>query len=467
MSYTLNLWTGFSKRINSTKRPTATPTYVKSVTLKEETDIDNPTFLLDGAIDMSVCYAQCFGNYYFIDKITSVRSNLWAITCTLDELATYKTNVGSTQAYIEYAASGYDNKIVDSRIACKTTKTITYSDPTSPVTKFDVTGCYIMSICNKDGGKTGFLSQYVLNGTYLAALAAYFSNTDLSAENLLKNFTKPFESVVSCIWLPVNYTDASGLGTSKTISFGGKESTASAPHLNSTILTWTESVSIPWTYSDFRRAEPYSTIQLYIPLYGIVPLNASDLATYSYVSIKYYCDISVGDVTVEIYAENTPTIIMTIQYNVASPCPISQISQNIVGTVGSGAATLGSVASGVAMAATGNLPGAAASISATIAAGFNTVLNANQRPTSVKGVNGGRGVSQLLKESRLWVFSVDTEDPDAAGYLARFGRPIAKVGTISSYSGFVKTTGASVSIAGMIGEASNLNSLLNSGIFYE
>ena len=60
----INVWSGFSKRSNSTKRPTAGT--VKTVVLKDPCDIKNPTFILESAAN-DFNYVEAFGNYYYCD----------------------------------------------------------------------------------------------------------------------------------------------------------------------------------------------------------------------------------------------------------------------------------------------------------------------------------------------------------------------------------------------------------------
>ena len=71
-----------------------------TVNLKEGTSIEKPTFLLRG--DLFSCnYVQAFNHYYFVDDIKSVRNGLTEIDCSMDVLATFKTEIGSYNALIE------------------------------------------------------------------------------------------------------------------------------------------------------------------------------------------------------------------------------------------------------------------------------------------------------------------------------------------------------------------------------
>lgn len=63
--------------------------------LKDETSILNPTFIVNnvGVINANYCYIPQFNRYYFITDITSYRNNLWQISCKVDVLMTYKSQI--------------------------------------------------------------------------------------------------------------------------------------------------------------------------------------------------------------------------------------------------------------------------------------------------------------------------------------------------------------------------------------
>ena len=66
MALTINTWSGFSKKFNSTKRPDPNAATAHTATLKDQTGIKSPTFLMK-TTDLSINYVQAFGNYYWCD----------------------------------------------------------------------------------------------------------------------------------------------------------------------------------------------------------------------------------------------------------------------------------------------------------------------------------------------------------------------------------------------------------------
>ena len=86
----------FSKRKNSTKRPTGQGTEVPCL-LKSATTFQNPTFILQKPMNdmLQFNYAKWADHYYFIDSTTSINAGQTEISCTEDILATYKNEIGN------------------------------------------------------------------------------------------------------------------------------------------------------------------------------------------------------------------------------------------------------------------------------------------------------------------------------------------------------------------------------------
>ena len=63
--------------------------------LRGESSIINPSFLIEHSNPSSFnyCYISDFGRYYFITNITSVRTGIWRIDCSVDVLMSFKTQI--------------------------------------------------------------------------------------------------------------------------------------------------------------------------------------------------------------------------------------------------------------------------------------------------------------------------------------------------------------------------------------
>ena len=141
MSLSATFYT-LSKRKNSTKQPTGTGT-VLSVDLKSGTSFISPTFLLNISGTPTYNYLQFEGWYYFIKDKVSVRNNLWELQCEVDALATAKTEILNTHAYVLYDNTT-NSQIPDNRIPMKTTATVSANSVACPFEPDS--GCYILSL---------------------------------------------------------------------------------------------------------------------------------------------------------------------------------------------------------------------------------------------------------------------------------------------------------------------------------
>ena len=107
----INFYT-FSKKENSTKRPTGAGT-VLSCNIKSRSSIVNPFIeLKTNPTAFNYCYIPSFNRYYYISDIT-FDSGLWLVTCRIDVLATYKTEIGNTSMYILRSSERSNGEIVD------------------------------------------------------------------------------------------------------------------------------------------------------------------------------------------------------------------------------------------------------------------------------------------------------------------------------------------------------------------
>lgn len=73
-------------------------------TLRAETSISDPSILLEFNGNLSqynYCYIPDFQRYYYITDITSVRNNLWQVSCHVDVLMSFKNAILSSIAIIE------------------------------------------------------------------------------------------------------------------------------------------------------------------------------------------------------------------------------------------------------------------------------------------------------------------------------------------------------------------------------
>ena len=469
---TVKYWTNFSKRKNSTKQPSSGTSL--TVVLKEGTSIEKPTFLFSG--DLFSCnYVEAFGHYYFVDDVRSVRKGLTEIDCSMDVLATFKSDIGSYNAYVERAADAtyYDVMYADSLVAIKNEEEVV-STTISSGTVFTYGGVYVLSVLNNLGSGAGFTTYYLMDISNMQILARYLNQDWSSAGDdivafLQANFLHTSESVINCIWVPFAVSAMpSGTYSWETVKVGVDNvtiggDTCSGYRITATACVGVEeiSISIPHVYTDFRKGAPYTVGKLYIPLYGMVEFNPLDFPLDT-IYAECHMDYATGECTVFL-KDNTGSTgkrVATYTYNAGIQCPVGKIAANAQGFMTSGLALAGSAALAVASSgATAVAGGFGAAVS-----GINTLSSAVVPTTSIRGSQGGRALSDDGTDFVVTLLIKHTSDPLLC---VCQGRPVMSYITLSSFTGYVKCLNASVPIAGMSGEKDAVNDFLNSGFYYE
>ena len=430
----------------------------------------------DLPLNYTYAYIDKFKKYYFVSPPVILTDGTIQYDLVEDVLATNKTAVGATKAQIVYSSTGYNKHIVDTRMSVKANKA--YFNRQTQASGFNSTGCYIVGVVNDESsGKYGAASYYFMTQSQLKDLIECLSSTDINAQ-IQQYFSGDWmQFIVSCIWIPVSYSDAlswftGGIATTTRIKVGStgllnsQAIEAKGTPLTSTLHDFTSvSLSIPYKWQDFRDCEPYTSASLYLVGLGDTDININDFYSSTNVSIQYRIDAVTGDITYRIYNDDG-TVVKTVMFNGGVNVVLSNTAIQTGGVL-TAVGGLGAGAVGIGLSAvTGNIAGVIGSGIAAMGAGASILTSANHRSTSIKGTNQGRS-SFADTSFILTICSLDTENIDASDYIARWGRPVGEVGTISSYSGYVQCEDASVAIAGDTWERDEINSYLNSGFYYE
>lgn len=76
-----------------------------SGTLRDESSVIDPILMLEASnlSQYNYLYIPSFGRFYYINNIESVRNNLWRLTCHVDVLNTYRSEILAHQAIVSKA----------------------------------------------------------------------------------------------------------------------------------------------------------------------------------------------------------------------------------------------------------------------------------------------------------------------------------------------------------------------------
>lgn len=444
----------FAKRKNSTARPASLAASF-SAALKDNTSIDTPTFRLTAA-SFDYNYCQWDNRYYFVTDITSERNNGWAITCQLDEMATYRTEIHNTNAFVEFAAVG-NNDIPDTRLEVEYgVAGVKISTGGSPVPYMDVDindSGYFITVVGQSTTDTYFISPN--------ALAALFDNIATWAEetiddtDTLSALASGFRQLISsgnaadCIRdayvLPV-VAPLAVLGAAEPLKLGMFNTGLQVNRvIGAGNCTDSETITIPHQYSDWRKQSPYEVVQLFLPLYGTINIPSDIAADSTSLTVKCILNVRSGDFTYYISGNGRSANEIVVGGNCAAPLAVG--ASNL--TYGQAAGALGA---GLSQAIFGN-----------VGAIGTTLSMLSPAPQGV-GMMGGISNREPRVECYVYYRNVSANPPTMA---TSQGIPLFAPRRLGDISGYVKTRGASVSGTLHGEQFDRVNAMLDSGAFME
>lgn len=461
----ITVYTNFSKRVNSTKQPTPGTGTAVDVLLKDECTIISPTFILN-TLDFNINYVEAFGNYYFayVKNLDGHRSE---IICTIDHLATFKTEVGSYSGFVEYAASAPDSYIYlpDPRngASAAVRQSSVTADPSWTVT---AQGCYLLAVAsglsNATGGSPAY---YVCTPTDLSNIVAEIFDQNLAAQ-VEHQFNGVANSIISCVWLPFSagWTGTNTGAVSSPVYIGSEQLNTSANIITKRV--WSKRLYItipnPLGYSGtYIQTSRYYTMYIFLPGVGVCPVSYDMFKdnALSSVTVDIQLDFITGDIVY--YLSNSGAgaaeVVASFAGNVATKTPVAGSSYDAIGVASGVINTLSDAARG--------------SIGGTVSGIFETIGNL-QTKSMVVGANSS--CLGLLYKNKIELgvcvqvpILGATSDTELYTYRAEQGMPYMKTVTLSSLSGYIKCSAASVNIPGDGEEQMAVNGYLNSGFYYE
>lgn len=457
----------FAKRINSTKQPTSDPLTL-DCQLKEPCDVLNPSFIISTyqtIADYNYIYVYGWRKYYFITDTTILTGGRYEVSCTCDELASWKDSIGRYTCFVERAASSYNARIRDGLLSSTTNivnSTISESELSSHFEPLG--GFYVMRTVGAGAASSTGITSYCLTGSQVRGVLSFMFTennfTDIISDATVKSFFNPFQYIVDLKWLPLNYDDfTETLLTEETVKFGWWESDVTGKIITSAFAGQhfqCDSIALPSnSYSDWRRyADDFSSYNIYLPGIGTINLSAQETA--EGLCCRYDVDITTGTCQCSLYSGSmtdgeNPTGVLIATYNSTLGVPIQ------LGQMESGLTDVVSDFGGLIKSAlTGNLFGA-------VEQGISAVQDGLNPQKSVNGTVGARYI--LLQNQKILV---TLNNLGAAAYPTIVaGRPLCQNVQLSTLSGYIKCGNASIDIGGYAQEKETVNGYLNGGFYYE
>lgn len=480
----------FEKRLNSTKKPQS---WVASYDclLLDNCTVTRPRISIAGyqaAPSCTYCYIGAFKRYYYITDWEWI-GGAWVATLHVDPMASYKTQIGQTVAYITRAdTADYNQTITDGAYPATTETSVVHTNGTQVYWQNTIAGgTYIVGIISGAADTVGSVTYYTMSPAQFSALKSFMFNdtffqdvmnfpdvadpsellTSISPE-LLKTIFNPSQYIVSAIWVPVGVS-----GSSETIKLGWWETTATGGRLSQgavRIDMASSSITIPRhpqaaTRGTYLNYAPYSEHVLHFPPFGSIPIDPSFFDLHgsgnTFINLNVYLDIITGKASCVVSSNNGR--IAEIHAQVGVPINLSQVTPDVQGTQKS---VVTKAAGGwIEGAASGASGGFLSGLGGAIAGAKDGIMSALSQPVAQvvsNGMNGSfAGITDTLP--RLVSKFYKIADPDDT----HKGRPVCKLDTIGNYSGFVQCAEGDISISATEEEKSIISRYMASGFFYE
>lgn len=473
-----------SKRENSTKQLTMSVTH--NCNYKNGCSMLKPTLLLEISSSVFPDYTafKIEDRYYNVTDIRSVRDNLFEVSGDIDVLATYKSNILATTAYVIYDSTS-NSELVDNRLPMITSKSVQVSTTACPFDPISG-GCFILSLT----GSNGTTGVYKVDSTQLGDLiddvqdvsdnlfnyqsapvkpsvptygSDFTENISIAAKycadyyawiiEYIKMFLSQVfgsgnipENIRECRYIPFN---VGVTGTPQTIYLGTFETKSILGKLITETVHREVSVSIPWQAADWRRRSPYTHIYLYLPYIGMVQLSSENLVGQSSVTVAYTLSLRDGDLICTVSSGGE--IIGQYSSNVGASVPVGisniSIPRAAQAAIKAGEAIASKNYGGIGMAALQ----------------FGDAITPNF--SCIGGLDGIAGIATNQNITCYTVFHDTIAPPNTE--LATIGSPTMKPKSLASLTNYVQTLAASVAGSMTSEERTRINRLLDSGIYIE
>lgn len=440
----------FSKRKNSTKRPTGQGAEVPCL-LKSATTFQSPTFILQRPMNdmLQFNYAKWADHYYFIDSTTSINAGQTEISCTEDVLATYKNEIGNYTCFIERSSNqttlANDTMYIPTNDWVLSTRNVSHKEKIMTSTYSQQ---YIIRVVSRTG-----VASYYINGNQLNNLLDYMyteSNfTDVITDAITKLMFDPFKYIVDLKWIPF-VESAFKNNNNEAIQLGFWDSGVMAKRIDEdTVVNFSYSFAFDnplYAITDFRYYNPsFSNYFIKLPFIGVVALNPYKID--ESVNALYQFDATSG--LCNVFLQSKRVVFASYQFQLSVPVQIGYASTNI------------------AQLTTSAVSLVSAGLQGNIAQGISSGIEAGRSITapevSMLGTIGN--ISNILNNQILEFnsYACTSIDPDGASE----GYADGNVRSISGLSGYIKCRNASIEISGFTGDQEAVNNYLNSGFYYE
>lgn len=485
----------FAKKDNSTAVPASGGT-TYSCTLKDGCSITSPVIKLNlgptsgDPIAYNYCYISNFNRYYFVSDWTSDKG-MWYGSLNVDVLASFKTAIGNASEMIVRAASEYDGRIIDTMYPTMNEQSFaSYSASLNPWWDETTGGIYIIGLLSYLAGSSmqGGVNYLALNPARMDTFMdlvfdvgpidpnapAVMDNTILAVRNVFTGISEqharalaylaenPYTDYIDSItWVPVTSTENAYNGFylgPNYVDCMWQEVDIKSMYNFTWQLTTVPKHPQSATRGSYLNMGPYSEYSLFLPRAGTVDIDPVLLADYSVLTVELDIDPVTGQGLYRIYVGDGAYVKHMVQQifvpigvtvKIGRNKPVGQMATMFAGAVQAGFNT-------VAAAAQGQLN------LGVVGAVANVVRESKAPAQGTIGDAGGyNGLFPGYPALQAHFMYVTDEDQ------AENGRPLMRIRTINTLSGYVKCQHGDIQVACTDTERASIRGFLEGGFFYE
>lgn len=484
----IQLYSGYSKRINSTRLPESVGSIVNAQ-LKEGTSVVRPVFLCNlketaptiEPYTVNYVYAPGFGGrYYWVEDLTVLPGSIWAISCRVDTLASYRDSIGNLSAYVLRSSAAFNGRVFDEAyplIATRVTASRSLSAPPFASTYQD--GVYVVGIVTGDAGTNGGLQYFIFThdnfsifvGKLLHTIDWVDISTDEISEGLQKALFDPTQYIRFCSWLPVTYAAFNAAEAVTTLRYGWWEIAG----IEARILPTSEYIKEATLSADliehpeaaargeYFNCAPYREITLtYPPFCRDFSLPAEVFTDINTIGFRIRLDVTTGEAVLDL-SQSVLGVFQSFRANVAVPVPIHTARQDIVGAASHVVGALSAAGGTIGSALTLDFGDAFSSLGGAVSS-IGSAVNSFTPSLAVVSGSGSNTFLDITETPHLHhSFAYTT-----AENVDLFGRPLCATRTLSTIPGFIKCAYTPFTAPGATAqEITEVEGYLVGGIYYE
>lgn len=492
----IDFFIGFTKRLNSTKRPVAggiVTSHTIRGYLKEPCSVMHPVInIKEIPVENAPCvftyaWIPAFYRYYFV-KDWVWNDGLWTVYLEVDVLATYRPHIGETTAYIERCAADSDGRIIDKLYPAKDEFTITETRLSGcPWINWDIVdGCYVLGIISKTNLNSpgGAVQYYALTQAQITALLQYMLNDQFYNDagfqanpqvnhDLAKCLVNPIQYITSCMWFPTSPSTftvsgdiAIEVGPWTTIGTG-------KPIVSRVGYRQSFEVTLPVhpdasTRGEFLNYPPYTSYLCMLPPFGCFPLDPTYMQDDRKVKFTIQVDGITGKACLQVCREDTTLGTTDFFYLTSAmfgvPIQLAQVTSDFIKSATSLVSAAGAGVSAIAHGFMGNAVGAAHSGLMALGS-IGSALEAAMPQAISEGVNGSFLAFERLTGTYPSIVTKCTKIVDEDN--TELGRPLCEVRRIDTLPGYIRCGEATVDYYAFDAELTQIHEHLLSGFFWE